>query len=139
MGPAIDMQEDRDEFKAVRNLLDSILDLYAPGLKQKIISFEKTVEDLTHFSGAICLNGKEDTPGAQLLGEARVGSLAGDQKDKEVINWSIKTSLDFDSGAIGMELWKETDFVTVTLVNELKQDFSDELAYNAVIKMEKVF
>ncbi|MDA8165344.1 MAG: hypothetical protein M0017_09995 [Desulfobacteraceae bacterium] len=124
--------------KALRDLMESVMDLYTPALKAKLLSLEKKIAKMSRFSGSIYLQGEKAVSTPRVAGEALV-SNQGDQVEEPFVNWSIKTSVNFNSGEIGMELWKETKWARVSFSNEVEQDFSQDLEYKSLIKLEKKF
>ncbi|MEJ2031801.1 MAG: hypothetical protein P8Y63_01920 [Deltaproteobacteria bacterium] len=127
----------RKDSEALRDLMASVMDFYAPALKAKILSIEKRCKDMTHFSGSIYLEGEKTLFTPQISGEAAVSNEQ--TQEEPLVNWSIKTSLDFNSGAVGMEFWKDIGFGRFSFSNEVEQDFSEEFEYKCLLKIEKRF
>lgn len=134
--PADNLPDQQRDPRALRNFMESMMDLYAPALKARLLSIEKKVQNVTCFSGSVYLEG-EKSLSPTISGEAAVGN--GQVEKNPLVNWTLKTSLDLDSGTIGMELWKEAGFGKVSLANQVEQDFSEPLAYKVLLKFKKRF
>jgi hypothetical protein len=133
-----ELPDEQGDYSALRDLMESVMDLYAPALKARILSLEKKLATMTRFSGSIYLEGEKALSPPKISGEAAV-SNEGDDLAQPLVNWSVKTSLDFDSGGVGVELWKETGFARISFSSEVEQDFSQEFEYRSLLKLEKKF